>query len=169
MRALRLCEILLEVIVAALMLALVVMVFTNVVLRFAFSSGIVVTEELSRITLSLLVFIGSVLALIQHGHIAMTMMIGRFSPGLKKIAVLATGAIMVYCNWLLADGSWVQAKLNFSSNYPLSGLPSETIYVVAAICGLLMTIIILARMLLILVGRMPPEQFFQSASANLGE
>ena len=39
---------LLEVLLVALMVAMVVMVFGNVVLRYGFNAGITVSEELSR-------------------------------------------------------------------------------------------------------------------------
>jgi hypothetical protein len=42
-----------EAVLAALLLGMVLMVFGNVVLRYAFNSGIVVSEELSRILLRL--------------------------------------------------------------------------------------------------------------------
>ena len=136
MRALRLAERLLEAMVAFLLFALVAMVFTNVMMRFFFNSGIVVTEELSRIALSILIL---------------------------------TGAVMLYGNFLLAQGAWMQAKLNFSSNYQISGLPSATIYVAATLAGTALALVVAGRMVLILSGRMPADKFFQAASADIAE
>lgn len=169
MRLLRYCEKTLEALVALFMFSLVAMVFTNVVLRFAFNSGIVVTEELSRIVLSILILTGAVVALVQQRHIAMTLLVDRFPPAMKKVTVLLTGSLMLYCNWLLGSGAWMQAKLNFTSSYPLSGLSSATIYVVATVSAALLSVVILARMVLILTGKLPPERFFQAASADLAE
>lgn len=169
MRLLRFCEKTLEALVALFMFSLVAMVFTNVVLRFGFHSGIVVTEELSRIVLSMLIMTGAIVALIQQRHIAMTLLVDRFPPGLKKVTVVVTGCLMIYCNWLLGSGAWTQASLNFSSTYPLSGLPSATIYVVASLSAAVLSVVLLVRMLLILAGKMPPARFFQAASADLAE
>lgn len=62
-----------NLLVALLLFALVVMAFTNIMLRSFFNSGIVVTEELSSIVSSILILIlsGAVLALIHQRHIAL--------------------------------------------------------------------------------------------------
>ncbi|MAU46413.1 MAG: C4-dicarboxylate ABC transporter substrate-binding protein [Yangia sp.] len=169
MRALRLAERLLEAMVALLLFALVAMVFTNVMMRFFFNSGIVVTEELSRIALSILILTGAVLALIQQRHIAMTLVVDRLPEPAKKAVVALTGAVMLYGNFLLAQGAWMQAKLNFSSNYQISGLPSATIYVAATLAGTALALVVAGRMVLILSGRMPADKFFQAASADIAE
>ncbi|WP_108262442.1 TRAP transporter small permease [Mangrovicoccus ximenensis] len=169
MSMLRLAEKCLEALVALLLFVLVAMVFTNVCLRFFLNSGIVVTEELSRIALSILIFSGAVLALIQQRHIAMTLVVDRLPETLRKALVLLTGAVMLYGNWLLAKGAWMQAKLNFSASYPISGLPSATIYVVATLAGAALAAVVAVRMALILTGRMPSARFFQAASADIAE
>ncbi|MBY6004115.1 TRAP transporter small permease subunit [Salipiger bermudensis] len=169
MPVLRLAEKLLEALVAALLFALVAMVFVNVMLRFFMNSGIVVTEELSRIVLSILILSGAVLALIQQRHIAMTLVVDRLPKGGKKAIVALTGAIMLYGNYLLAKGAWMQATLNFSSSYPISGLPMATIYIVATLAGAALALVVAVRMVLILSGRMEPETFFQAASADIAE
>ncbi|MEI4472330.1 TRAP transporter small permease [Frigidibacter sp. MR17.24] len=169
MRALRFAEKLLEAFVALLLFVLVAMVFTNVMLRFFLNSGIVVTEELSRITMSILILSGAVLALIQQRHISMTLVVDRLPEAAKKVVVLITGIVMLYGNWLLAQGAWAQARLNFSSSYPISGLPSATIYVTATLAGAALALVVAGRMALILSGRMPADRFFQAASADIAE
>jgi len=49
-----------DALLATLLLAMVLMVFGNVVLRYAFNSGIVVSEELSRFCFVWLTFIGAI-------------------------------------------------------------------------------------------------------------
>lgn len=169
MPVLRMAEKLLEAMVALLLFALVAMVFTNVMLRFFMNSGIVVTEEVSRIVLSILILSGAVLALIQQRHIAMTLVVDRLPEPAKKVVVALTGAVMLYGNWLLAKGAWMQATLNFSSSYPISGLPMATIYVAATLAGAALALVVAARMVLILAGRMPADRFFQAASADIAE
>lgn len=169
MRVLRLAEKLLEATVALLLLALVVMVFTNIMLRFFLNSGIVVTEELSRIALSILILSGAVLALIRQRHIAMTLFVDTLPDPARKAVVALTGAVMIYGNWLLAKGAWMQATLNFSSSYPISGLPMATIYVTATLAGAALALVVAVRMALILTGRLPVDRFFQAASADIAE
>ena len=60
---------LLRGIVAVLLAGMVVLVFGNVVLRYAANSGIPVSEELSRWFFVWLVFLGSIVALRDHQHL----------------------------------------------------------------------------------------------------
>ena len=56
---------------------MVVLVFGNVVLRYAFNSGITVSEELSRWLFVWLTFLGAIVALKEHGHLGTDMLVGR--------------------------------------------------------------------------------------------
>src|SRR5438046_9885698 len=57
---------LLKVAIAICLAAMVVLVFTNVVMRYLFNSGIATSEELSRWLLVWLTFLGAIVALRQH-------------------------------------------------------------------------------------------------------
>src|SRR6478672_4878450 len=60
---------LLKVAIAACLAVMVVLVFTNVVMRYLFNSGIPTSEELSRWLLVWLTFLGAIVALRQHAHL----------------------------------------------------------------------------------------------------
>ena len=60
-----------EAVLAALLLGMVLMVFGNVVLRYVFNSGIVVSEELSRFCFVWLTFIGAIVAMRDGTHLGM--------------------------------------------------------------------------------------------------
>ena len=57
--------------------AMVVMVFGNVVLRYAFNSGIAVSEEVSRWLFVWMTFMGGVVALNERGHLGTDSLIAR--------------------------------------------------------------------------------------------
>ena len=75
----RYCK-LLELLVALALALMVVMVFGNVVLRYAFNSGITVSEELARWFFVWLVFLGAVVGQRERAHLAVTMGIMPMSP-----------------------------------------------------------------------------------------
>ncbi len=58
-----------EVLIAAALAVMVVLVFGNVVLRYGFNSGITVSEEVSRWLFIWITFLGAVVALQEHGHL----------------------------------------------------------------------------------------------------
>ena len=68
---------LLEVVIAVCLMAMVVLVFGNVVLRYAFNSGISTSEELSRWFFVWLTFLGAVVALREHAHLGTEIVVAR--------------------------------------------------------------------------------------------
>ena len=56
---------------------MVVLVFGNVVLRYGFNLGITVSEELSRLLFVWLTFLGAIVALREHGHLGVDMLVSR--------------------------------------------------------------------------------------------
>ena len=60
---------LLEFLVVVALVAMVVMVFGNVVLRYAFNSGILVSEEMSRYCFIWLTYIGAMIAMRERAEL----------------------------------------------------------------------------------------------------
>ncbi|MBF9000873.1 TRAP transporter small permease [Vibrio nitrifigilis] len=159
MRLIHKLESMLEALVAIQLLATILTVFSNIVLRFFFNSGIPVTDEISRIIMGSLIFTGAVLALSQGSHISMTLAIDNLSIGKKKAVAVIVAAAMIFCDYLLASGAWSQATINMNNNYPLSGLPACIPYVVALICGGVMAVQTFLMLLFVLLDKMPVDRF----------
>ena len=112
---------LLELLLVALMAAMVLMVFGNVVLRYGFNSGITVSEELSRWAFVWMTFLGAIVAIKENGHLGTDMLIGRLGPTGKKICLGLAETAMLYCTWLIFSGSLAQTKINLDVEAPVSG------------------------------------------------
>lgn len=153
-------ESVLEAVSAVLMGGMVCVVFLNVVLRFVFRSGLPLTDELARIMLTLLVLIGSALALLARQHITMTLVVARIPAAAQRVVAVIVALVMIAGCVLLTTGSWTQAGYNFGSSYPISGLPSATIYVAAMLCGGLMILILLWQIFNLVAGRWSARTFF---------
>ena len=113
---------LLKVAIAICLTAMVVLVFTNVVLRYAFNSGIATSEELSRWLLVWLTFLGAIVALRQHAHLGVDTLVRALPPRGKLICFVLSYLLMLYVNGLLTLGSWKQAVLTFDDTAPASGI-----------------------------------------------
>jgi TRAP-type transport system small permease protein len=113
---------LLKVAIVLCLAAMVVLVFTNVTLRYLFNSGIPTSEELSRWLLVWLTFLGAIVALRQHAHLGVDTLV-RALPALgKKVCFIVSYALMLYADWLLTVGSWKQTVLTFGDTAPASGI-----------------------------------------------
>jgi TRAP-type C4-dicarboxylate transport system permease small subunit len=119
---------LLEALMALALAIMVVLVFGNVVLRYAFDSGITVSEEVSRWLFVWLTFLGAVVAMKEHGHLGTDMLVGRLGTTGKKVCLVASQLLMIYVTWLLVSGSFAQARINFDVEAPVTGASVAIFY-----------------------------------------
>ena len=110
----RICLVFSHLMVASLAL-MVVMVFGNVVLRYAFNSGITVSEELSRWLFVWMTFLGAVVAMRNHAHLGTDTVVARLPVAGKKICFALAHVLMLYMCWLMAQGGWQQAVINYGT------------------------------------------------------
>jgi TRAP-type C4-dicarboxylate transport system permease small subunit len=80
---------LLKFIIVLCLACMVVLVFGNVVLRYAFNSGITVSEELSRWFFVWLVFLGADHRMKEHGHLGMDSLVSQAAGSGKKACLVA--------------------------------------------------------------------------------
>ncbi|MBV8916529.1 TRAP transporter small permease [Bradyrhizobium sp.] len=121
------CEVL-KAAIAVCLAAMVVLVFSNVVLRYVFNSGIAISEELSRWLLVWLTFLGAIVALRQHAHLGVDTLVRALPPRGRFICFVVSYLLMLYADWLLTLGSWKQAVLTFHDTAPASGISVGLFY-----------------------------------------
>jgi TRAP-type C4-dicarboxylate transport system permease small subunit len=78
---------LLKFIIVVCLALMVVLVFGNVVLRYAFNSGITVSEELSRWLFVWLIFLGATVAMKEHAHLGMDSVVSGCLRGERRRAL----------------------------------------------------------------------------------
>jgi TRAP-type C4-dicarboxylate transport system permease small subunit len=112
----------LNVLLAVLLAAMVVLVFGNVMLRYAFNSGITISEELSRWFFVWMTYLGAVVGLKERGHLGTDMLVSRLGPKGKRACLLVVQAAMLYITWLIFAGSLAQTRINWDVQAPVSEL-----------------------------------------------
>lgn len=110
---------LIEGLIALALFVMVVLVFGNVVMRYAFNSGFTVSEELSRWLFVWLTFLGAVVALRDNAHLGTDMLVGKLGPMGKRICMGLSLLAMIFCLWLLFKGSYDQFLVNVESTSPV--------------------------------------------------
>lgn len=126
---------LLKVLIAVCLALMVVLVLGNVVLRYAFNSGLTLSEELSRWLFVYLVFLGAVVALRERSHLGVDLLLQRLPPPLRRASLVLSQLLMLWATWLLLKGSWAQTVINFESTAPASGLPLAVVYAAGLVYG----------------------------------
>src|SRR5687767_7022367 len=134
-----------DILIAAALAVMVVLVFGNVVLRYGFNSGIAVSEEVSRWLFVWLCFMGSVLALKEGGHLGTDMLVSRLPVAGKKVCLVLGHLLMLYLTWLFLDGSWQQARINMDMEAPVTGLPMSIFYASGVVFSVLAGVLLLLQ------------------------
>lgn len=108
------CQVLTYLIAAALAV-MVVLVFGNVFMRYAFNSGFTVSEELSRWLFVWLTFLGAIVALRDNAHLGTDMLVGKLGPTGKRICMGLSLVLMLFVCWLLFKGAYDQTLINWDT------------------------------------------------------
>jgi TRAP-type C4-dicarboxylate transport system permease small subunit len=148
----------LEALIAAALAVMVVLVFGNVVLRYAFNSGITVSEEVSRWLFVWLTFLGAIVALRQRDHLGSDMLVSRLGPTGKKVCLVVGQLLMLYIAWLLFQGSLMQAQINADVQAPVTGASVAIFYASGVVFAVSAGMIILDDLFRVLTGRMSDDE-----------
>lgn len=132
----------LEVCIALCLATMGVLVFGNVVLRYGFNSGIVFSEEISRLLFVWLTFLGTILASREHAHLGVDSLVRRLPHSARQACILVSGVLMILMCGLLFWGSLKQFDINLDNAMPVSGIPYASVYAagIAASLGLIVSI-----------------------------
>jgi len=103
-----------------LLVAMLAMVFGNVVLRWTVNSGIDVSEELVALLLRWLHVHRAVVVMREHLHLGVDALVGRLARAAARLHVRLDALIPVLqCRVLW--GTWQQAAINASNVSPVTG------------------------------------------------
>jgi TRAP-type C4-dicarboxylate transport system permease small subunit len=139
-----------NLLIALALAVMVVMVFGNVVLRYAFNSGIAVSEEVSRWLFVWITFLGAIVAVRERGHLGTDFLLARLPPLGQRICLVASYGLMLMCTWLLFSGALAQARINLDVEAPVTGASMAIFYasgVVFAVASGLLLVLDLWRLL----------------------
>ena len=148
----------LEWLLVILLALMVLLVFGNVVMRYAFNSGITVSEEVSRWLFVWLTFLGAVVAVHERGHLGSDMLVSRLGPTGKKVCLGLGHLLMIYGTWLLLSGSWTQARINLDVEAPVTGAPVAIFYAAGVVFALSVLPMLLLDLWRVLSGQLRDDE-----------
>ncbi|MTI16032.1 TRAP transporter small permease [Rhodobacteraceae bacterium RKSG542] len=136
----------LNLLMSVAMVAMIILVFTNVVLRYGFNSGILISTEVSRLLFVWVTFLGAIVCLKEGSHLELRLIENFVSP--KVVFILRRFVwfvIAVTCAMLVA-GAWNQVGMNTFNKLPMSGLPVSVLYLAGVVGGTCMGALALQRL-----------------------
>jgi TRAP-type C4-dicarboxylate transport system permease small subunit len=152
---------LLELLVVACMVAMVIMVFGNVVLRYGFNSGIMVSDEMSRYCFIWLTYIGAMIAMRERGHLGVDTLVKHLPVMGKKACLLASEALMLFTNGLFFLGTWKMHDLQVTNVSPVVGISMIWIYGIGYIVAVVMALFNLSVLYRLFTGTLSDEELVQ--------
>ena len=151
------CRVLSALMVFSLAL-MVVLVFTNVVMRYAFNSGITESEELSRWLFVWMTFMGAIVALRERAHLGTDTLVSRLSLRGKKVCLGLGHLAMLYICWLLFKGAWDQTLINLSATSAVMEASMAIFYSSGVVCAVLGGLILVHDFLRLVTGRLSDQE-----------
>jgi TRAP-type transport system small permease protein len=144
----------LSVLMAGALALIVILVFGNVFLRYAFNSGIAVSEELSRWLFVWMVFLGAVVAIREKGHLGTDMLISKLPLAGKKAAYAIGHLAMLAVCWWLFQGAIEQTKINLGTTSAIMEAPVAIFYASGVFFSIAGATMLALNLLQLLSGRL---------------
>ncbi len=152
---------LLELLVVSCMVAMVAMVFGNVILRYAFNSGITVSEEMSRYCFIWLTYIGAMIAMRERGHLGVDTLVKHLPLAGKKGCLFVSESLMLFCNVLFIMGTWEMHDLQVTNISPVVGISMIWVYGIGYVVGGVMAMFNLNVLFRLVTGRLTEDELVQ--------
>lgn len=146
---------------AAFLAIMSILVFGNVVLRYAFNSGITWSEEMARFLFIWLILFGAISTLKDNQHLGVDMLVKRLSKTGKKIVYVVSNGIILYILWIIFFGSWDMTILNMDNKSPATGVPQSLIYGTGLVMSFCMALIILGKLYQLFFGKADIDELTQ--------
>jgi gluconokinase len=148
---------------ALLMGFMVLVVFGNVVLRYAFDSGWAGAEELSRLAFVWLVFVGVASSMRRGELMQFSLIRDRFPQAVRLLVDSASWLLVAAASGLSTWGAWQQVQFGWHNSSPVVGYPLALAMVPVLAC--MAVLVLLALLQLVKVWRRPQAQ--ATALANV--
>ncbi|MCB4769753.1 TRAP transporter small permease [Ancylobacter sp. Lp-2] len=147
--------------IGALLVLMVVLVFTNAAGRYLFGTGIASSEEIARLAFVWLIFLGAVLAVRERTHVGVDMLVQRLPRGLQKLCLVVCNLLILYALWLFAQGSWQQVIVGFNSRMPVTNISLASFAAAGLVASVAMAVLFVVDLIRLFMGRMSDAELVQ--------
>ncbi|MES2818129.1 MAG: gluconokinase, GntK/IdnK-type [Pseudomonadota bacterium] len=139
---------------AVLMGFMVVAVFTNVVLRYAFGTGWAGAEELSRLAFVWLVFVGVASSMRRGELMSFRMLRDRFPLAARRLVDSLSWLLVIAASVLSTLGAWSQVRYGWGNQSTVVGYP--VVLAMIPVLASMAVLAVLALVQLVNLWRKPP-------------
>ena len=134
-----------EILMAFFLAVMIILVFTNVVLRYVFSTGFEWSEEIARLCFIYLVYLGAIGAMRENQHLIIDSLLSRIPVLWQKIIYFLVQIGIIWVMAVLTKGSWQLVVQNLNDRWVATQFPIYLVYAVGLVTGVSIIIIALAN------------------------
>ncbi|MEN6413081.1 MAG: TRAP transporter small permease [Veillonellales bacterium] len=129
-----------------LMLAMVAIIFSQVIARYAFSNSLSWSEEIGRHIFIWMTFLGAALAVRSRSHVALDLLVKAFPQKLQKVILVFGYLVMIVFAGVLVYAGIKMMTLGARQMSAAVQIPMKYIYIVLPISGILMIFYLLKNL-----------------------
>ncbi|MFG3452963.1 gluconokinase, GntK/IdnK-type [Stutzerimonas stutzeri] len=148
---------------AALLAFMVIVVFSSVVLRYAFGTGWTGAEELSRLAFVWLVFVGVASSMRRGELMAFSMIRDRFPTLFRRVVDSISWLMVAVASGMAAMGGWNQMQFGWTINSPVVGYPLAVAMLPVMVSMIALAVLALVQLVNVWRGQPQPH----AADANV--
>ncbi len=160
---------LLDIVMVLCMIIMVVLVFTNVVLRMGFNTGIDFAEELPRFAFVWMAFVGGIVGLHRRSHLGVDMLVAALPRLGKKVCWAISQAIMTVCGFYIFYGTWLQHDVIRDNSSPVMQISTLWIYGISYLTGFCIMIICSLNIIRLFMGLVEDYELIDVREEGLSE
>lgn len=160
---------LLEILLMISMIVMFCLVFTNVMLRTFFNSGIDFAEEIPRFAFIWITFIGAILGMHKHTHLGVDMVVAALPVFGRKICWGISQAIMTVCSVYMVYGTWLLHDVIRVGTSPVLQMSMLWVYGISYVTGTAITLICLSNLLRLLLGQVDESELIDVREEGMEE
>lgn len=162
-----------EHLMAFALIVLLVAVFSNSLLRYAFNTGIPAAEEVARLMFVWITFLGAILALRRHALLGIELIQAMLPRAVRRISSVISHVLMLYALWLFLVGSWDQTLIGLHLYSTVLKFPTALMSSSGLVCAGSMMLIVAANLWRIVTNdpkaRVAGDPVIAPATTNLDE
>ncbi|MEO8410294.1 MAG: TRAP transporter small permease [Propionivibrio sp.] len=147
-----------EITIMAALALMVVLVFTNVVMRYGFGDGLALSDEVSRYCFVWLIFLGAIVAMREHAHLGMDSLVRRLPLAGQKVCFAISHSLMLFACVVFFKGSWVHTVLGHANKSAVTGIPMSWVMAAGVVSSAAMGVILVADLIRLVGGRLGEDR-----------
>lgn len=148
----------LETVMVLCMALMLVMVFTNVMLRLFANTGIDLAEEMPRFAFVWMTFLGAVVGMRRRAHLGVDMLVQALPVLGRKVCWGISQAIMLVCSAYIFYGTWLQHDIIKDNASPVAQMSMLWVFGVSYITGAAISLICLSNLVRLLTGKVDESE-----------